>query len=94
MSQPVGELLLASQISTMTEPTVLLYANRQVFRPFIYYKSADILLTTKEAYKWFHDNHVDVMGVVFMAVLMQSSKYLVYRENLGTTVGDQPRSTR
>lgn len=59
-------------------------ANRQVFRPFIYYKSADILLTTKEAYKWFYDNHLDIMGVVFMAVLMQSSKYLVYRENLVT----------
>ena len=67
--QPAVQLLTVSQI-TAENPLVLIYANRQVFRPFIYYKTTDMLLTTKEAYVWnVTENKLDVHGVLLMAIL-------------------------
>lgn len=80
VSQPVAEILSVSQIHGIKEPVVLFYANRQVFRPFVYYKTADILLTTKQAYRWFSDGHLDICGVMLMALLMRTSRHLTFRD--------------
>lgn len=86
VSQPVAEILIFSQIPTIIEPVILFYANRQVLRPFIYYKNGDILLTTKEAYQWHTCGQLNIHGVILMAVLMRSSEYLTCRENYGMKV--------
>jgi hypothetical protein len=78
VSQPVAQILSVAQMQGLTEPVVLFYSNRQVFRPFIYYKSADVLLTTKEAYRWFSDKHLDIHGVMLMAFLMRTTRHLTY----------------
>ena len=50
-AQPTAEILAVAQIQK-SEPTVLFYMNRFLFRTFIYFKSFDVLLTTTGAYEW------------------------------------------
>ncbi len=60
-----------------SEPTILFYMNRLLFRPFIYFKSGDIMLTTTDAYEWKTEKKLNVHGVVLMALLMGALQFKV-----------------
>lgn len=77
-AQPIAELLVVAQMQK-SEPTILFYMNRFLFRPFIYFKSGDIMLTTTDAYEWNTEKRLNVHGVLLMALLMGA---LQFKENL------------
>lgn len=79
-AQPVSKILAVSQIITK-EPSVLFYANREVFRPFIYCKTEDVLLSTKETFQWNTpaSRKLDLFGTLLMAVIVS----LPFSRNLG-----------
>ena len=58
------------------EPFVLFYATKEMVRPFIYYRSCDVMLAPSSSERWMNvkENKIELEGMVMMAVLMQSSK--------------------
>ena len=54
MLQPIVQLLSVSQLPGFRkqEISLLFYGTRHYLRPYIYYPSQDILLTTKQPLQW------------------------------------------
>lgn len=77
-AQPIAEVLVLAQMQK-SEPTILFYMNRFLFRPFIYFKSGDIMLTTTDAYEWNTEEKLNVHGVLLMGALQ-------FKENLGNAL--------
>ena len=73
VAQPVTQLLAMSHILPLDQPAVLFFANRCFVRPFIYYRSCDMMLTTRYAYEWqdVENRRLIIEGVVMMSLLMQ-----------------------
>ena len=46
-AQPVAEILAVAQVQK-SEPAILFYMNRNLFRPIIYFKTGDVMLTTTD----------------------------------------------
>jgi len=54
VAQPVLEILSLAQMlkKSTNRPQLLLFANKSAIRPFLYYQSLDVLLTTKHEIVW------------------------------------------
>ena len=78
VSQPVVQALVVSQILNGQEICLQFFANRFFMRPFIYFTSCDLMLTTVLEYRWRDINRLHLKGTVMMALLLQSSKDIVY----------------
>ena len=68
-AKPVAVTLAVSQVQT-SEPVILFYMNRKLFRPFVYFKTGDIMLTTADAYEWNDGKKLNIRGVLLMTLLM------------------------
>ena len=74
--QPVVQLATVAHRFKQQEPFVLFYATRGMVRPFIYYRSCDVMLAPLYSERWMNvsEHKLELDGMVMMAVLMQSSK--------------------
>ena len=74
--QPVVQLLTVSHIlSNSHEPYLLFFGTRTRIRPYIYFKSVDIMLTTCESLIWRGDSGLKLDTVTFLASLVQAHTY-------------------
>lgn len=80
VAEPVMQLLAISYLFPLDQPVVLFLANRCIVRPFVYFRSHDIMLTTKIAHEWHNVEHrrLIVEGVVLMALFMQMTNIRFY----------------
>lgn len=84
-AQPVLVLLSAAQAFQETSgPYLLFYANRYTIRPFIYYKSVDILLTTGKDIPWRNrdGSGLNIAGVCLVALLLRTSRAVRFDESV------------
>ena len=83
MLQPIVQLLSVSQLPGFKkrEQSLLFYGTRQYIRPYIYYHSQDILLTTAEPLQWKKETGLDLHGTTAVAALLAHE--LKFRELLG-----------
>ena len=57
-------------------PHLLFYGKRHRVRPFVYYKDADILLTTISDIQWMDEDETaqDITGVCLVALLLRTNR--------------------
>ena len=77
VAQPVAQLLSVGY-RFQSDCQVLFYACREYIRPFIYFPQCDLMLTTDTSYRWCNteERKLELMGVVLMAVMCETSKRL------------------
>ena len=91
--QPIVQLFSVSQLPGFRkqEMSLLFYGTRHYLRPYIYYPSQDILLTTKQPLQWKKETGLDLYGTTAVAALLtrevmaNSGKYLLHTESLTQT---------
>ena len=73
IAQPVLQLLSVSQLrrKKRDQPTVLFFANREMIRPFLYYKEQNILLTTETPFQWMKSGILNLEAVSAVAMLLE-----------------------
>ena len=81
--QPIVQLLSVSQLPGFKkrELSVLFYGTRRFIRPYIYYHSQDILLTTADPLQWKKETGLDLRGTTAIAALL--TKELKFKESIG-----------
>ena len=82
--QPVVQIVSVSQMKSFrnNEPTVLFFGNRTVFRPYIYFWSNDILLTTTHQLEWHTDDAIAIDSVIIGALLVEAVQGVKYRPRI------------
>ena len=82
ISQPVLVLLSVAQTFKTSGPHLLFYGNRYHIRPFVYYRSTDILLTTDNDVEWMNvdENALDINGVCLVALLLRTNRAVQFRK--------------
>ena len=82
--QPVVQIVSVSQMKGFrnNEPTVLFFGNRTVFRPYIYFRSNDILLTTTHQLEWHTDDAIAIDSVIIGALLVEAVQGVKYRPRI------------
>ena len=91
--QPIVQLLSVSQLPGFKKQEIclLFYGTRQYLRPYIYYRSQDILLTTPMALQWKKETGLDLYGTTFVAALLArkvvagSGEYLLRKKSFPPT---------
>ena len=70
--QPIVQFLSVSQLPGFRKQKIslLFYGTRQYLRPYIYYPSQDILLTTPTLLQWKKETGFDLYGTTFVAALL------------------------
>ena len=63
------------------ELSVLFYGTRRFIRPYIYYHSQDILLTTADPLQWKKETGLDLRGTTAIAALL--TKELKFAKSIG-----------
>ena len=81
--QPIVQLLSVSQLPGFKkqELSLLFYGTRRYIRPYIYYHSQDILLTTADPLQWKKETGLDLHGTTAVAALL--AEELKFKESLG-----------
>lgn len=69
--QPVVQILSVAQVCG-NDPVLLFFGTHYRIRPFIYYKSVDILLTTRRDFQWKMVEGLDIGGTCAVALLLQN----------------------
>lgn len=69
VAQLVLEILSLAQMlkKSTNRPQLLLFANKSAIRPFLYYQSLDVLLTTKHEIVWKNKDVLCVFGVTLVS---------------------------
>lgn len=71
--QPVLQLILMGQLQNRSarQHICSFYMNRYKVRPFIYFPSHDIMMTTNRAYVWRIDDRLMIRGCLIIAILLR-----------------------
>lgn len=77
-AQPVLVVLSVSQVQNSQEPCLLFYGSRSHIRPFLYFRSLDILLSTSHEFLWKDNDIIDIGGVCVVAMLLRAERALKY----------------
>ena len=85
IAQPVAQLLTVGYRFSSLKRHILFFVNREFVRPFVYYPTVDLMLTTGMSYQWLNmtERKLEQTGAVLMAVLCQSSEVIQLREDVG-----------
>ena len=70
--QPVLQLLLMGQLQKSERSHLnCFYMNRHKVRPYIYFPSHDIMLTTRRAYVWQAEDRLMLRGCILISILLR-----------------------
>ena len=88
--QPSVQLLSVSQMNGIREeePTVLFFGTRTHIRPYVYFVTSDILLTTKQPLVWRQEDRIDLHGLIVAALLTRAVPGVKYVEDIGSILLD------
>ncbi len=77
--QPITKLCSFSELCELPNnlvPVIALFGSRYSFRPLLYFKAYDVLLTTSRSYTFFDSKkQVDLHGIVMLRVLSMLANY-------------------
>ena len=84
--QPAVQLLSVSHMKGFREeePTVLFFGTRTHIRPYVYFVTSDILLTTEKPLVWQQEDRIHLQGLIVAALLTQAVPGVKYREYVGS----------
>ena len=63
-------------------PIINIYGNRNAFRPLLYFKEHDVLLTTTSSCTFYHNQHAHVTGLALFHILFQLHRCPVKKDQL------------
>lgn len=87
LNQPMMEIMALSEVCTFpnTEiPLICIYGNRSAYRPLLYFKEYDVLLTTTKPSAFYDSDEEEfhVTGLAFLHLLFQLHEYPFNKEEL------------
>lgn len=69
LSQIVTQLIIIGHMNN--GKTAAFYMTRHRFRPFLYFPSEDIMLTTRRSYAWKYEERIGLRGSILLAILLR-----------------------